>query len=781
MAIDKALIEIFGAGVASILAGLTGLPVLPDQVERGERLLDHIIQGNGPSPQALVGAFASSIAEALREGDITAQALLADAPGLTRVLAAFPPGRTEVAEILDQTVFETRSAAREIVRVMLQRARATRMLHSEGLDEGRAGLVLELLFERLLEGEDYLDAAIPYFGSYVDAGTPRAAFRQPVPDPVPVPPPPAPPAPADIDWDARAKLGRSLEAAEHVARETGTPVGVLAEAVASADARGFDRARLEQQFGNKAKLYVAIANGLHVIDSGGDPVLDRFRSEARVALDEAEFNAVDDLLSGIEARAATNGAGARSNGDLPVAARVRVMRAELEDLRSQHFEAARNYGTAAELAGPGLDRKLRWNLAMSEAASLYSEQDETGDEAVLLIAVDVYTAALDLLRRSESPAEWALNQSNLGNALLRLGENRGEVERLEQAATAFREAIGSTPSNPGPANPGPANPGPANSGPANSGKLGLALLNANLGTALLRVGEIEGLSDAFTGATDAFEKALKGLDRETSRSDWAMVNNNLGTALARTADTSKDIALYDRAVIAFGNALKVYERGDAPGRWSMAKMNLGNALLAIAEERNSTQALEQAVAAYGEALSGMDRMAMPLNWALTQFNLGTALHRLGQSEVGTETLARAVAAYREALSGYTRDSAPMQWAKVHSSVGTVLSELGERTGDVGYLEQAAEAYGATLEEWTKGRAPLQWALSHANLGNTLWAIGEFRRDPDLLRIATNEINAALDIFRAQGQKQYEATALDNLKTLQTDLRRLSRHEPAMRR
>ena len=762
MAIDKALIEIFGAGVASILTGLTGLPALPDQVEHGERLLDHIIRENGPSPQQLVGAFAVSIAEALRAGDITAAALLADAPGLTRLLAAFPPGRTEVAEILDQTVFETRSAAREIVRVMLQRARGARMLHSEGLDEGRSGLVLELLFERLLEGEDYLDAAIPYFAAYVGAGAPRAAppFRPAPPDPTPESPA-IPPLPPEIDWDARAKLGRSLEIAERVAADTGTPINVLAEAVSASDARGFDRARLEQQLASKARLYVAIANGMHAIDTVGDPVLERFRSEARVALDEAEFNAVDDLLSGIEARAAQNGAGARSNGDLPVAARVRVMRAELEDLRSQHFEAARNYGTAAELAGPGLDRKLRWNLAMSEAASLYAEHDETGDESILLIAVDVYTAALDLLRRSESPADWALNQSNLGNALLKLGENRAEVERLESAAAAFREAIGQT--------------------PANADMQRFALLNANLGTALLRVGEIEGLPDAFIGATDAFELALKGLDRETSRSDWAMVNNNLGTALARTADAARDVALYDRAVVAFGNALKVYERGDAPGRWSMAKMNLGNALLAIAEERNNTVALEQAVAAYGDALSGMDRMAMPLNWALTQFNLGTALHRLGKGEAGTETLVRAGASYREALSGYTREAAPMQWAKVHSSVGTVLSELGERTGDVGYLEQAAEAYGATLEEWTKGRAPLQWALSHANLGNTLWAIGEFRRDPDLLRIATNEINAALDVFRAHGQKQYEATALDNLKTLQTDLRRLSRNEPAMRR
>ena len=52
-----------------------------------------------------------------------------------------------------------------------------------------------------------------------------------------------------------------------------------------------------------------------------------------------------------------------------------------------------------------------------------------------------YRAALEEGTRERVPLDWAITQTNLGNALFRLGERESGTARLEEAVAAYREAL----------------------------------------------------------------------------------------------------------------------------------------------------------------------------------------------------------------------------------------------------------------------------------------------------------------------------------------------------
>ena len=56
-------------------------------------------------------------------------------------------------------------------------------------------------------------------------------------------------------------------------------------------------------------------------------------------------------------------------------------------------------------------------------------------------AVAAYRAALEERTRERVPLDWATTQTNLGNALWRLGELESGTARLEEAVAAYRAAL----------------------------------------------------------------------------------------------------------------------------------------------------------------------------------------------------------------------------------------------------------------------------------------------------------------------------------------------------
>jgi tetratricopeptide (TPR) repeat protein len=64
-----------------------------------------------------------------------------------------------------------------------------------------------------------------------------------------------------------------------------------------------------------------------------------------------------------------------------------------------------------------------------------------GDSARQEEAIAAYREALQENTREHAPALWAMMQTSVGNALLRLAEWESGTVRLEEAASAYREAL----------------------------------------------------------------------------------------------------------------------------------------------------------------------------------------------------------------------------------------------------------------------------------------------------------------------------------------------------
>ena len=62
-------------------------------------------------------------------------------------------------------------------------------------------------------------------------------------------------------------------------------------------------------------------------------------------------------------------------------------------------------------------------------------------------AVTAYREALTERTREHVPLHWATTQNNLGNALSMLGQRESGTARLEEAVTAYREALRKEPAS----------------------------------------------------------------------------------------------------------------------------------------------------------------------------------------------------------------------------------------------------------------------------------------------------------------------------------------------
>ena len=266
----------------------------------------------------------------------------------------------------------------------------------------------------------------------------------------------------------------------------------------------------------------------------------------------------------------------------------------------------------------------------------------------------------------------------LGNALATLGERERGPERLEQAVAAYTEALKERTRERVPLDWAMTQ---SNLGNAPSlVPLDWAMTQSNLGNALVKLGERERGLERLEQAVAAYTEALKERTRERVPLEWAMTQSNLGAALVTLGKREGGPERLEQAVTACAEALEERTRARVPLDWATTQSNLGAALAALGERERGPERLEQAVAVYTEALKDLTRARVPLDWAMVQNNLGAALVTLGKREGGPERLEQAVAAFTEALKERTRERVPLNWATTQSNLGAALVTLGKREG-----------------------------------------------------------------------------------------------------
>jgi tetratricopeptide (TPR) repeat protein len=163
------------------------------------------------------------------------------------------------------------------------------------------------------------------------------------------------------------------------------------------------------------------------------------------------------------------------------------------------------------------------------------------------------------------PQEWARTKNNLGNALTTIGERETDTTKLEEAVTAFRDALEERTRERVP--------------------LEWATTQNNLGNALKTLGERESGTTRLEEAVSAYRNALKEYPRERFPLDWAMTQGNLGSALSTLGERETGTKKLGEAVTALRDALKEYPRERVPFYWAITQDNLGDALQTIATRR----------------------------------------------------------------------------------------------------------------------------------------------------------------------------------------------------
>jgi tetratricopeptide (TPR) repeat protein len=73
--------------------------------------------------------------------------------------------------------------------------------------------------------------------------------------------------------------------------------------------------------------------------------------------------------------------------------------------------------------------------------ALFGLGERESGTARLEEAVSAYCEALEERRRERVPLDWAMTQNSLGNALTRLGERESGTARFEEAVSAYRHAL----------------------------------------------------------------------------------------------------------------------------------------------------------------------------------------------------------------------------------------------------------------------------------------------------------------------------------------------------
>jgi tetratricopeptide (TPR) repeat protein len=388
-------------------------------------------------------------------------------------------------------------------------------------------------------------------------------------------------------------------------------------------------------------------------------------------------------------------------------------------------------------------------VAVTQSAAFYAEEGHFVADRLRPFIERVRHLLKGDAAKNWKPKDIARTKLILANALTTVGEQAGDNDALSKAIDLYNETFTVF--------------------TRQQYSLEWAIIQNNLGTALMDLGELE-------QAVVAYKAALGECPLERAPLQWAMIQLNLGAALGKLGSHETGTKDLEDAVAADQKALKEYTRERTPLDWANIQLNMGAALMDLGERETGTKDLEDAVAADRAALKEYTRERTPLDWAMTKNNLGTALRRLGERETGTKDLEDAVAADRAALKEYTRERTPLIWGMTKNNLGVALMDLGEQEMDLGkqetgtkHLEAALRAYRDALQECTPERAPLQWPITQYNLGAVLRLLGDHEPGTEDLEHAVAQYHTALEVLTREQDPDHWAEAQNGLGDALRDL------------
>lgn len=375
---------------------------------------------------------------------------------------------------------------------------------------------------------------------------------------------------------------------------------------------------------------------------------------------------------------------------------------------------------------------------------------QRGGASALYAAIDGYRSLIrDGFEQVSEPKKWRASAHNLGNALVELGQQIGDPERLRDATEIYDRLL-------------------ADDGPdaATASRFNTMMVRANVQADLaMMTGERPDLEKAV----ELYRAALSMSTSDVSPTQTAMLNTNLGATLADIAEIAADENITREAIAAYRAALENLSQATEAETWSMAQNNLGNALADLGHWTQDADALRASLVAHGRALEVRTVATTPLLWAMSQTNMANALSRLAKLEKDSDRLEEAISHYTAAQSIYQREDFPRDWSWAEASLAASHIDLGHMRSDTDAFETAITYCDGAIGGYASADMPAKKAWVQGLKGNALVGLRRF--------------DEALDVFRAARSWQSYDNAGDDwimsTNNLAACLLELGRHDEAI--
>jgi tetratricopeptide (TPR) repeat protein len=485
------------------------------------------------------------------------------------------------------------------------------------------------------------------------------------------------------------------------------------------------------------------------VDEPTESLVIAARKDLENATNEQDYRRLDQLLETIEslefsslerAEQRLGEVGEEYNRRIISVIESRISRANLSMTQLRYAEAVEHLVIAQSRVPRGFEA-LRLNLQFMEAEVRYAEGRNKKVSAPLRNAISLYRAILNALSRESASLEWAIVQSALGTALIKLSERDGSGDFLKEAVESLSLAIGE----------------------ASLNRLPKLLANASnsLGIALALMGARGSSPENLSAAIATHKSALRVRVRSTSPEDWGQTQHNLGSALfslgMRESTGASLIAAIDATRLALTE--RTLERNQ--GRWIGSQNNLGNALAELGRRTGREDHLYEAVGAYERALTVLGPDDESLQYAQILNNLGVAFGFLAYRSDDSSFTEKAISTYEKALTVRVRSESPLLWAETQSNLGTALADLAERRKNVDLFKKATTAFQSALSERTKLRMPLEWGKTRYNMGSALVGLGVASKTPKEILTGLRLLSSTLAV------RNQHSVPLEWAETLQT--------------
>ncbi|MEK0178009.1 MAG: hypothetical protein EAZ98_15475 [Oscillatoriales cyanobacterium] len=262
---------------------------------------------------------------------------------------------------------------------------------------------------------------------------------------------------------------------------------------------------------------------------------------------------------------------------------------------------------------------LYWMLSRLQPS--YTEGNDTEEPTTLdpvfclFRSIGIYREGLNKKDGSLTLQTRARLNKNLGIALADLARYQDKTENLQQAVTAYQQALLDIDSRTEPQH--------------------YAAAQNNLATAYWSLAQDGQPIVYLKSAIAAYSQALTCYNPSTEPLNYAGVQNNIGTACWNLAQHQPEEILLVRAIAAYREALKYRTRELVPAAAAATQNNLGTAYWHLAnhfqQQRARTASLQQAILAYETALdiaSQLDRTQLTFDTLAARSNLGLAHYQL---------------------------------------------------------------------------------------------------------------------------------------------------------